>query len=330
MNEKALNFSRTGGDLPINFFFVLLDSFTLLSLAAAIDSLRLANQLSKKKTLFSWTIVGEKGASVNSSAGIPVQLDDHLPETSRNGYIVICGGLDVQSTTTPGVVNWLRREARKGVVVAGISTGAYTLASSGLLSKKKATIHWELHDLFEELFPSTELMKTSYEIDGNRLTAAGGTSPIDMCLSIISKEFGEELAFAVSDQLLYTEIRDTKLTNRLSMSTRLGAHIPKLNHAIELMEAHIEDPLNLTDVANAVGLSQRQLERLFMSNFERTPKKFYVELRLQKARNLLLQTDLKIIDIAVICGFVSAGHFSKVYKHHYKISPSFERTAIQK
>ena len=173
-------------------------------------------------------------------------------------------------------------------------------------------------------------MKTSYEIDGNRLTAAGGTSPIDMCLSIISKEFGEELAFAVSDQLLYTEIRDTKLTNRLSMSTRLGAHIPKLNHAIELMEAHIEDPLNLTDVANAVGLSQRQLERLFVNNLERTPKKFYVELRLQKARNLLLQTDLKIIDIAVICGFVSAGHFSKVYKYHYKISPSFERIAIQK
>lgn len=197
MNEKALNFSRTGGDLPINFFFVLLDSFTLLSLAAAIDSLRLANQLSKK-TLFSWTIVGE------------------------------------------------------------------------------------------------------------------------------------ELAFAVSDQLLYTEIRDTKLTNRLSMSTRIGTHIPKLNHAIELMESHIEDPLNLTDVANAVGLSQRQLERLFLNNLERTPKKFYVELRLQKARNLLLQTDLKIIDVAVICGFVSAGHFSKVYKHHYKISPSFERSAIQK
>jgi len=139
MNEKALNFSRTGGGLPINFFFVLLDSFTLLSLAAAIDSLRLANQLSKK-TLFSWTIVGEKGASVNSSAGMPVQLDDHLPETSRNDYIVICGGLDVQSTTTPGVVNWLRREARKGVVVAGISTGAYTLAPVCYPKKRQRSI----------------------------------------------------------------------------------------------------------------------------------------------------------------------------------------------
>ena len=329
MNKKAITFSHTGRDLPINFFFVLLDNFTLLSLSAAIDSLRLANQLSGR-TLFSWTMVGEKGPSIKSSSGMPVQLDEHLPETNRGDYIVICGGVDIQSTTTSSVVNWLRREARKGVVIAGISTGAYTLASSGLLSNKKATIHWELHDLFEELFPSTDLMKTSYEIDGKRLTAAGGTSPIDMCLSIISDEFGEELAFAVADQLLYTEIRDTKLTNRLSLSTRLQTPIPKLNHAIELMEAHIEEPLHLTEVANAVGLSQRQLERLFINNLTRTPKKFYIELRLQKARNLLLQTELKIIDIAVICGFVSAGHFSKVYKHHYKISPSFERSAIQK
>ena len=329
MNKKAITLSHTGRDLPINFFFVLLDNFTLLSLAAAIDSLRLANQLSGR-TLFSWTTVGEKGPSIKSSSGMPVQLDEHLPETNRGDYIVICGGVDIQSTTTSGVVNWLRREARKGVVIAGISTGAYTLASSGLLSNKKATIHWELHDLFEELFPSTDLMKTSYEIDGKRLTAAGGTSPIDMCLSIISDEFGEELAFAVADQLLYTEIRDTKLTNRLSLSTRLQTPIPKLNHAIELMEAHIEEPLHLTEVANAVGLSQRQLERLFLNNLERTPKKFYIELRLQKARNLLMQTELKIIDIAVICGFVSAGHFSKVYKQHYKKSPSFERSAIQK
>jgi transcriptional regulator GlxA family with amidase domain len=329
MNKKAITFSHTGRDLPINFFFVLLDNFTLLSLAAAIDSLRLANQLSGR-TLFSWTMVGEKGPSIKSSSGMPIQLDKHLPETNRGDYIVICGGVDIQSTTTSGVVNWLRREARKGVVIAGISTGAYTLASSGLLSNKKATIHWELHDLFEELFPSTDLMKTSYEIDGKRLTAAGGTSPIDMCLSIISDEFGEELAFAVADQLLYTEIRDTKLTNRLSLSTRLQTPIPKLNHAIELMEAHIEEPLHLTEVANAVGLSQRQLERLFLNNLERTPKKFYIELRLQKARNLLMQTELKIIDIAVICGFVSAGHFSKVYKQHYKKSPSFERSAIEK
>ena len=303
MNKKAITLSHTGRDLPINFFFVLLDNFTLLSLAAAIDSLRLANQLSGR-TLFSWTMVGEKGPSIKSSSGMPVQLDEHLPETNRGDYIVICGGVDIQSTTTSGVVNWLRREARKGVVIAGISTGAYTLASSGLLSNKKETFHWELHDLFEELFPSTDLMKTSYEIDGKRLTAAGGTSPIDMCLSIISDEFGEELAFAVADQLLYTEIRDTKLTNRLSLSTRLQTPIPKLNHAIELMEAHIEEPLHLTEVANTVGLSQRQLERLFINNLKRTPKKFYIELRLQKARNLLLQTKLKIIDIAVICGFV--------------------------
>jgi transcriptional regulator GlxA family with amidase domain len=275
-------------------------------------------------------MVGEKGPSIKSSSGMPVQLDDHLPKTNRDDYIVICGGVDVQSTTTPSVINWLRREARKGVVIAGISTGAYTLASSGLLSNKKATIHWELHDLFEELFPSTDLMKTSYEIDGKRLTAAGGTSPIDMCLSIISDEFGEELAFSVADQLLYTEIRDTKLTNRLSLSTRLQTPNPKLNHAIELMEAHIEEPLHLTEVANAVGLSQRQLERLFINNLTRTPKKFYIELRLQKARNLLLQTELKIIDVAVICGFVSPGHFSKVYKQHYKKSPSFERSTIQK
>lgn len=309
---------------PIKFIFLLLNEFTLLSLSAALDTLRVANRLAGRD-LFSWMMVGEGGEEVVSSSGAPIRLDDRLPVTKYDDVIVVCGGTDVQRATTPVVVNWLRREARRGATVAGLSTGAYAMASAGLLIGKKATVHWELQDIFAEQFPSTELTQMSFEIDRNRITTAGGTSSVDMCLAIISSEFGEELAAAVAEQLLYSEIRDDKLTKRLSLKARFGSTNSKVNRAIEIIEEHLEEPINMSLLAEDVGLSLRQLERLFKQFVNRSPKQFQSELRLRKAQLLLQQSDLKLIDIAMICGFSSAGHFSKRYKQYYNEPPSRER-----
>ena len=132
-------------DTPRRFVFVLLDNFTLLSFAAAIDCLRLANRMADQE-LYSWKLIGEGGETVSCSTGTTFNLDGDLDELHRDDTIMVCGGRDVQAATTKRILNWLRREARRGLVMGGLCTAAYTLAKAGLLDGKKATIHWENHD----------------------------------------------------------------------------------------------------------------------------------------------------------------------------------------
>ena len=309
---------------PRRFVFVLLDNFTLLSFAAAMDCLRLANRMSGK-SLYEWRLVGEGGESVSCSTGTAFHLDGDLDELRRDDTIIVCGGADVQKATTKRMLNWLRREARRGLAVGGLCTAAYTLAKAGLLDGKRATIHWENQDSFSEEFDEVNLTKSVFIIDGNRLTTAGGTSSIDLFLQIISNDHGEELASAVADQQIYSSIRTDQDTQRLSVPTRIGVRHPKLSQVIQKMEANIEEPISPSVLATEVGMSTRQLERLFRRYLNRSPKRYYMELRLQKARNLLMQTDMSVINVALACGFASPSHFSKCYRAHYETTPYRER-----
>jgi transcriptional regulator GlxA family with amidase domain len=309
---------------PRRFVFVLLDNFTLLSFAAAMDCLRLANRMSGK-SLYEWRLVGEGGESVSCSTGTAFHLDGDLDELRRDDTIIVCGGADVQKATTKRMLNWLRREARRGLAVGGLCTAAYTLAKAGLLDGKRATIHWENQDSFSEEFDEVNLTKSVFIIDGNRLTTAGGTSSIDLFLQIISNDHGEELASAVADQQIYSSIRTDQDTQRLSVPTRIGVRHPKLSQVIQKMEANIEEPISPSVLATEVSMSTRQLERLFRRYLNRSPKRYYMELRLQKARNLLMQTDMSVINVALACGFASPSHFSKCYRAHYETTPYRER-----
>lgn len=317
---------ETTRDTPRRFVFVLLDQFTLLSFAAAIDCLRIAN-LMAAQDLYSWTLVGEGGDMVSCSTGTTFKLDGDLAELHRDDTVMICGGRDVQAATTKRMLNWLRREARRGLVIGGLCTAAYTLAKAGLLDGKRATIHWENHDSFAEEFEEIELTKSVFVKDGNRLTTAGGTSSIDLFLQILADQYGEELANAVADQQIYSAIRTDQDTQRLSIPTRIGVRHPKLSRVIQAMEQNIEEPISPSILAKDVGMSTRQLERLFRRYLNRSPKRYYMELRLQKARNLLMQTDMSVINVALACGFASPSHFSKCYRAHYDTTPYRERGA---
>ncbi|WP_050929803.1 GlxA family transcriptional regulator [Aestuariivita boseongensis] len=309
---------------PRRFVFVLLENFTMLCFSSALESLRIANRMAGMD-LYSWYLVGEGGDTVSCSAGTAFKLDDALPELTRDDTVMICGGIDVQQATTKPVLNWIRREARKGLKMAGLCTAGYTLARAGLLDGKKATIHWENQDSFAEEFQEVELTKSVFVIDGNRMTTAGGTSSIDLMLKIIADDHGEELANAVADQLIYSSIRTDQDTQRLSVPTRIGVRHPKLSQVIQMMEANIEEPISPSLLAKEVGMSTRQLERLFRRYLNRSPKRYYMELRLQKARNLLMQTDMSVINVALACGFASPSHFSKCYRAHYDTTPYRER-----
>jgi len=239
--------------------------------------------------------------------------------------VLVCGGIDVGAATTKRVISWLRREARKGATMGGLCTAGYTLAKAGLLDGKRATIHWENQDSFAEEFEDVTLTKSVFVIDGNRITTAGGTASIDLMLKIIADDHGEDLANLVADQLIYTSIRTDQDTQRLSIPTRIGVRHPKLGQVIRMMEQNIEDPISPAQLAKEVSMSTRQLERLFRRYLNRSPKRYYMELRLAKARNLLMQTDMSVINVALACGFASPSHFSKCYRAHYDTTPYRER-----
>jgi len=311
-------------DKPVRFVFVLLEQFSMLSFATAIESLRIGNRMAGK-TLYTWLVIGEGGENVTCSAGTVFQLDDDLIDLARDDKVMVCSGLDVQDFTGKRVLGWLRREARKGLVMGGLCTGAFVLAKAGLMDGKRATIHWENQDSFSEEFQEVELTKSVFVVDGNRLTTAGGTSSIDLMLKLIADDQGEELANSVADQLIYSSIRTDQDTQRLSVPTRIGVRHPKLSNVIQMMEANIEEPISPSILAKDVGMSTRQLERLFRRYLNRSPKRYYMELRLQKARNLLMQTNMSVINVALACGFASPSHFSKCYRSHYDTTPYRER-----
>lgn len=306
------------------FVFVLLEKFTLLSFASAIDCLRLANR-HLGRDHYSWILVGEAGDTISCSTNTTFKLDDDLAELRRDDTIVLCGGADIRQATTKKLLNWLRREARKGPPVIGLCTASYCMARAGLLDGKRATIHWENQDSFAEEFDEVELSKSVFTIDTNRMTTAGGTSSIDLFLKLIAQDLGEDVANWVADQQIYSSIRTDQDTQRLSVPTRIGVRHPKLSMVIQMMEANIEEPISPSLLAKEVGMSTRQLERLFRRYLNRSPKRYYMELRLQKARNLLMQTDMSVINVALACGFASPSHFSKCYRAHYETTPYRER-----
>ena len=324
LNENSVIKFNANVKSPRRFVFVLMENFTLLSFSSALDALRIANRMSGK-TLYEWTFIGENEEVVSCSAGTQFKLDNSLIELHRDDTVLLCGGTSIQEATTKKLIGWLRREARRGLTIGGLCTAAYPMAKAGLLDEKKATIHWENQDSFAEEFLEVELTKTVFVCDGNRYTTAGGTSSIDLLLKIIADEHGEELANAVADQMIYSSIRTDQDTQRLSVPTRIGVRHPKLSKVIQMMEINIEEPLSPSILAKDVGMSTRQLERLFRRYLDRSPKRYYMELRLQKARNLLMQTDMSVINVALACGFASPSHFSKCYRAHYDTTPYRER-----
>jgi transcriptional regulator GlxA family with amidase domain len=304
-----------------------MNNFTMLCFSAAVESLRIANRMAGQE-LYEWVLASEDGEPVTCSAGATFTVDMALDAVLRDDTIFMCGGVNIQTSTTPKILNWLRRESRKGPTVGGLCTAGYTLAKAGLLEDRQATIHWENHDGFTEEFENIELTKSVFVIDRNRITTAGGTASIDLMLKLIAEDYNEDLANSVADQLIYSSIRTDQDTQRLSVPSRIGVRHPKLSIVIQMMENNIEDPISPSILAKDVGMSTRQLERLFRRYLNRSPKRYYMELRLQKARNLLMQTDMSVINVALACGFASPSHFSKCYRSHYNTTPYRERGSL--
>ena len=319
--------SKKSDNQAVRIGFLLLDNFSLLAFTSTIEPLRMANQLSGEP-LYSWATVGETGMPVACSNGLEISPDysiGALENVDAFDAVFVCGGIYIHKLDTETSVNWLRGLAKSQVVLGAVCTGSYVLARAGLLDGYRFTIHWENIASAREEFPHLVISPELFEIDRDRYTCAGGTAPIDMMLHEVRRQNGAELATAISEQFMCERIRDQHDRQRVPLTQRIGTSQPKLAEAVSLMEANIEEPMTLDELSHHVGLSRRQLERLFQRYLNCVPTRYYLELRLERARQLLLQTSKPIVDIALACGFVSAPHFSKCYRDTFSVPPRDER-----
>ena len=311
--------------------FFLVPNFSMIAFATAIEPLRIANRVASRET-YRWRLASADGQPVRASNGVLCAVDTSIEAErkalggeNRPSMVFACSGIRVEDFNDKVALAYLREAHQRGVSVGGLCTGAHLLARAGLLAGKRCAIHWENLPGFAEAFPRADVYADLFEIDGNIYTCAGGTASLDMMLALIRDDQGDDIVNRVCEQALTDRVRGPQDRQRLPLRARLGVQDAKVLRAIEVMEANLSDPLSLVEVATLVGLSRRQVERLFEREMGRSPARYYLEIRLDRARHLLLQSQLPIIEIAVACGFVSASHFSKCYRELYGRSPLQER-----
>jgi|TARA_B110000238_G_scaffold200241_1_gene249697 transcriptional regulator GlxA family with amidase domain len=313
--------------LAMHVGFLLMPEYTLSTFSNAVGILRMANRLSERE-LYRWTVYSIDGGPVVSSAGLEIQVSESLTSAVDLGVLLVCGGYQIKGHSTKPVIDCLRRLAKRKIPLGGICTGSYVLAAAGLLEGYQCTIHWENLSSMREEFPRLKITSSLFVIDRDRYTCAGGISSIDLILNLVASIHGHQLVQQISEQFTCDRVRTEKDAQRAPLQYLIGASQPRLVDAVLLMESNIEEPLTLDEVASYVGISRRQLERLFNRYLSRAPSRYYLELRLSRARLLLLQTSIPVIDIAITCGFSTAPHFSKCYSDLYGKPPSSERRVL--
>ncbi|MEE8187777.1 MAG: GlxA family transcriptional regulator [Kiloniellales bacterium] len=314
------------GDGPQTFGFFLVPNFAMMAFASAVEPLRAANLLSGR-ALYDWRVITRDGRPAVSSNRIQLLPDLSIESAARFDNVAVCSGLDGHLFEDKAVFAWLRRLGREGACVGALSDGSYILARAGLLNGYRCTIHWSCMPGFIETFPDIEVTPELYQIDRNRFTASGGTAAMDMMLHMIEMDHGRELAVAVAEQFLHERIRGDYDHQRMPLRMRLGLSHPKILDVIKLMEDNLEEPLSCVGLAERSGISTRQMERLFRKYLGRTPRRYYLELRLERARRLLTQSSLSVMEVALACGFVSPSHFAKCYREQYGQVPKSTRLA---
>ncbi|MGB2260650.1 MAG: GlxA family transcriptional regulator [Porticoccaceae bacterium] len=323
----AVNVESSDANVTMHIGFLLMPEYTLSTFSNAVSVLRMANRISGRE-LYRYSVFSLDGEPVVSSAGLELRLDGSLKSVGDMSVLVVCGGYNIKDHCSREVLDALRLMAKKQIPLAGMCTGSYVLAAAGLLDGYRSTIHWENIASMREQFPRLNVGSSLFVIDRDRYTCSGGISSIDLMLNLVASIHGHQLVQQISEQFTCDRVRTEKDPQRAPLQYLIGASQPRLVDAVVLMEANIEEPLSLDEVAEYVGISRRQLERLFNRYLHCAPSRYYLELRLSRARLLLLQTSIPVIDVAISCGFSTAPHFSKCYSDLYGKPPSNERRAL--
>ena len=299
---------------------VLIDGFSLMAYASAMEPMRAANLLSNE-TLYSVRNLPVSGAISLSSSGAQIKADAYLGEQVDFDLLLIVAGKEAGSYRNAQLANWLRLLASRGVLMGGVSGGPLLLAHAGIMDGYRMTIHWDHVEALTQISPRLAVEKSLYVFDRNRLTCGGGTAALDMMLALIKYQQGSTIALQVSDWFLHTDMRDGESAQRSGLAERYNTSNEHLLKALEAMENHIADPLELAQLAALADLGARQLNRLFSKYLNASAVNFYRTLRLKKSQELLNRTSLTVQDVAVATGFANGAHLSKSFSDQFGIAP---------
>ncbi len=307
---------------------LVLDGFNSMAAHAFIDPFRAANYL-RGQAIYSWSFLSLDGRMVTASNGVRLGVDGAYDSISQApDFLVVNASWAPERFHNRRLKNWLRRLAHRGSVLCGLDTGAFVLARAGLLDGYRAAVHYEHIAAFRELFPQSAMDESLFVFDRDRLTCCGGIAAADMALEIIRLQQGLELANASSRYVFHERLRSGDEGQFPDMREPVGyAAPPKLREAIVIMERNLEQPIAIPDLAARTALSQRQLERLFRAHTGVSPVRYYVDVRLDRARGLITQTELSIGEVAIACGFGTPVQFTRSYKRRFGTVPSKDRIA---
>lgn len=306
------------------FAFLTLPQYSMIALSNAVEPLRMANILTGR-TVYEWSIASLDGTPASASNGLQMTPTVALDTVKTVDILFVCGGVNVQSAVSAQVLSALRRFAERRTPLGALCTGGYALAKAGLLDKYRATIHWENLSALREEFPRILLNDQLFTIDRDRFTCSGGIAPLDLMLNLIKSKQDARVAQLISEQFILDRMRNDRDRQYVPLRAQIGVSHDTLIKVAQLMEENIEKPLSLDEIADATSLSRRQIERLFRRHLNCVPNRYYLQIRLRRARELLLQTSMPIIDITTACGFQSPPHFSRCYRAQFGCPPSAER-----
>ncbi len=310
---------------PLLFRIIVTPNFNMSATMGFVDPLRAANYL-EGITHFRWEFVSEQGGECLSSNGVSIMTRSLEESRSEADFLVVSASWTPEDYSTAAIQAALRQAARRNATIGGIDTGAFVMAQAGLLKGRRATVHYEHMDAFQELYPDTELSENLYVFDGNRISCCGGAAAIDFALHIIQGTHGSALANAAARYIFHPTLRERGTPQNPQDSEPLGKTVPMpVRRAIKAMEDHLEDPLPISEICTAAEVSHRQLDRLFARYLKKTPALYYRDIRLDRARGLVTQTSLSMAEIAFASGFSSQVHFSRAYKDRFGLPPIKDR-----
>jgi transcriptional regulator GlxA family with amidase domain len=315
---------QTQAAKPLRYGILLLSHASMADFAMASEVLTRANQLAERK-IYEFLTLSLDGTPVALSNGLQFAVDLPLAYSPRLDGLLIFAGDISSDINCDELARGISAQNGEKIPLAGIGCGSYWMARTGLLNGHRSTIHWQDINQFTEEFPDVVVSSNLYEIDRDRMSCAGGAATLDFALALVAEQHGHEFASRLSEVFTMERVRPGNERQRIPLATRIGGSQPKLTEAVSLMEANIEEPLTTDDIAYYVGVSRRQLERLFKQYLSTVPSKYYLELRLNRARQLLQQTSKSIVQISLACGFSSGPHFSSTYRNHFGITPREER-----
>ncbi len=309
---------------PDEVTILLISGFSLLSFASLVEPLRMANYITKQ-SLYNYKLVSVDGTPVLTSAGLKMEVDLSLDKLTKIDNLFVCSGLNAHLLEDKSVFRFLQRISRDNTYIGAVCTATHILARAGVLNGYRCTTHWENLDALRENYPNLNISTSLFEQDRNRITCCGSTAALEMMLQIITGKHGKNIGNQICEQFVYETPRNPTENNILPLRIRLQVKHPKLIKAISIMEENSEKIISRQDIASLIGISCRQLERLFYQHIGTSPRRYYLKLRLSKARRLLDQTNLSVAEIAFASGFNTASHFSRCFRSVYGFTPNTNR-----